>query len=993
MNKSLCKRIMATTLATAFMALEFSTFGAMPVKVEATTKVWDRLEDDAELRFAVFSDTHNGPTKPKENETLAKAFDTLYQLDPDIDAVAIVGDITDNGTQAQYNSFQSILDSNLKEETELVISMGNHEGNTAPLFTAATGKEPRANVEINGYHFITLSARSSENVYGGSRYNLDEQWLREQLDAATEEDPTKPVFLFMHHGIEDTAYGTEDWNTKDLGNVIKDYPQVVHFSGHSHYPLNDPRSIYQKDFTALNTATLSYFELEAGMMYGTIPPNSKNAAQMMVFDVNGTNVRIRKLDLMSGEYIGEDWVFDTASGKEGFIYTDARKESGHTPYFEEDAAVKVDSVNDNGCTITIDQAKIEEILGDNHDEVVHSYKFEFINKKTGKIDRTHKIWSEFYFLPMSNTLTQDFSGLKAGTEYEVKVTALSSFKKESTNTIAASFTTTGGFVPPTEEELNKVIDPAEMILVDFEDGTASDKSVTQNTVKTNGTPNIVYDGKLGKNVAEFNGSSAYLYPFSDESYSKIKTNLTMESVFKIDPFSSSYVDVFANMESAGLGFEVARISGDSENAMLEFWIRIRSAGGTGTGSYVKVSAPIPYSEYVHAMATYDGNTVKLYINGELSGSNDAKGEVYHPTGSAKAYAVGADIGSSGSMQSGMKGNISLARLYSRTLSDLDAYLLNKRELEDKQNRTSVILEDISNVDGKEGNEIKMPVVVTSLPGNNEVRSAEMVVDIPTDLDVASVELNKAAMDGENFEYYVEDGKLRIVLTNSTDKPLTLDSTDGNKIIATVTFKLKEGKNNGDTTTVKASRLTLRCNEKVDINYDVTDAVSTISFVVNDNIQAYARELYTSSGVDVIPEGYKAYAIEFIGEEAEFSVKGNNELEVYYNSDLTTKNNKVTYVALVEDTITVEELGKMSNYIITYGAPEKSDTVVFGDINNDGIDAQDALSVVSAWLRKTKPTTKDMLSINVSADGEINTRDSIEIVDRFVSGKEFSILAK
>lgn len=246
--------------------------------------------------------------------------------------------------------------------------MGNHEGNTAPKFTAATGSNPRDNVVINGYNFITLSPRSSENVYGGSRYHLDEQWLKEQLNAATLEDPTKPVFIFIHHGIKDTAYGTDEWYTGDLKNILNDYPQVV-----------------------------------------------------------------------------------------------------------------------------------------------HSYKYDFTNEKTGKVEKSYKIW--------------------------------------------------------------------------------------------------------------FDGASAFMYPFSDQTYSKIKKNITLESVFKVEPFDSSYVDVFSNMESAGLGFEVSKISGDTENANLEFWVRVRPTS-LGTGSYITISGNIKYNEYAHAMATYDGKTIKLYINGELENSKD-----------------------------------------------------------------------------------------------------------------------------------------------------------------------------------------------------------------------------------------------------------------------------------------------------------------------------------------------------------------------------------
>lgn len=450
-NKLLNKTIVFMVLGT-FMVLDTSCLAAIKLKnVNAKTNSnWEKLEGNPDLRFAVLSDIHNGPNKSNENERLKNIFSTLYQLDSEMDVFSIVGDITDNGSVEQYNTFKSIVNNNKKPETELVISMGNHEENTASAFTVATGRQPRENKEINGYHFITLSPRSGENTYGGNRYNLDEKWLKEQLDEAIAKDPTKPIFLFMHHGIKDTAYGTYEWYTQDLGDLLSKYPQVVNFSGHSHYPLNNPRSIYQKDFTAINTSTNSYFELESGMMYGTIPPNANNASQIMVLDINGTSVRVRKLDLISGQYVGEDWVFDTSKGKDGFKYTDKRIEASPQPYFEEHASVNVRDIKDNSCTITINQAKINDILGDNNDEIVNSYKYDFINKKTGRVDKSYKIWSEYYFLPMSETLTQTFSSLESGTEYEVVVTAFNSYNKASSNTISTSFTTNGGFTTPNE---------------------------------------------------------------------------------------------------------------------------------------------------------------------------------------------------------------------------------------------------------------------------------------------------------------------------------------------------------------------------------------------------------------------------------------------------------------------------------------------------------------------------------------------------------------
>ncbi len=98
--------------------------------------------------------------------------------------------------------FKQIKDSELS--IPLIASMGNHEGNTADGFTEATGNKPNDNKVINGYHFITVSPGSGSvdestgkgSTQGGGNYSYALDWLKNQLDEAVKEDPTKPIFVF-----------------------------------------------------------------------------------------------------------------------------------------------------------------------------------------------------------------------------------------------------------------------------------------------------------------------------------------------------------------------------------------------------------------------------------------------------------------------------------------------------------------------------------------------------------------------------------------------------------------------------------------------------------------------------------------------------------------------------------------------------------------------------------------------------------------------------
>ena len=71
------------------------------------------------------------------------------------------------------------------------------------------------------------------------------------------------------------------------------------------------------------------------------------------------------------------------------------------------------------------------------------------------------------------------------------------------------------------------------------------------------------------------------------------------------------------------------------------------------------------------------------------------------------------------------------------------------------------------------------------------------------------------------------------------------------------------------------------------------------------------------------------------------------------------------------------------------------SIAFGNVcSDDVINAQDALAVVDAWLRKGAEPTDDMiLRMNVNGDSRINTFDALGIVEYFVNGMEFRVITK
>ena len=375
------------------------------------------------LRFLVVSDVHYGDEREAEYERMEKALKTAYELSgkeeyPNLDALYVVGDFSKNGTEKQMCAFKNTLDEHLREGTEAVVSLASHEfmhdGEEKALenFGRIFGMEPDTHKVINGYHFISVTSTK------GCHFDEAKQaWAAAELKKAAADDPRKPIFFFQHPHIMGTVYGSANWGEDELTAILMNYPQVIDFSGHSHAPINDPRSIHQKHFTCLGTGTLSYFELdEFDKVYGTVPPNEGNAAQMLIVEADADmRVRIYPYDLITSNFFPFTWKIDSSWDVESYLYTDARYKTTEAPYFEENAKAVISDVKEDGFTVTFDQARTDKEYVDDYNVIVKN--------SDGVTVKNSTVWSEYYFYNMPDTITVAFDGLKKGVEYQVFIYA------------------------------------------------------------------------------------------------------------------------------------------------------------------------------------------------------------------------------------------------------------------------------------------------------------------------------------------------------------------------------------------------------------------------------------------------------------------------------------------------------------------------------------------------------------------------------------------
>lgn len=363
------------------------------------------------MRFVATSDTHIstlGDEGCRRTSAMIKTAYAISEADEDykaLDAVVFSGDITDNGFMSSFYAFAAITDVEIREGTErLAVLAKAHDSytylnNSLNIYTGITGQETDFHRVINGFHFIGISRSDSLEHY------TDEQvkWLDENIAAAVNADPEKPVFVFQHEHVKDTVYGsseTDGWGLDVFSEVLSKYPQVVHISGHSHFPANDPRAVWQGEFTAINDGGLAYFELAVDGKNGQFPEGKDRMSQALIIEVDADNrVLVRVLDVDEGKIMREFLIDNIAQENKEKYSFENRKEKASAPAFSEDAALGYEKKGGKHY-ITVPQAKVSE------DNEVFLYRI-FVVDENGKIIREGWEFSQYFFSDMPESISFD----------------------------------------------------------------------------------------------------------------------------------------------------------------------------------------------------------------------------------------------------------------------------------------------------------------------------------------------------------------------------------------------------------------------------------------------------------------------------------------------------------------------------------------------------------------------------------------------------------
>jgi 3',5'-cyclic AMP phosphodiesterase CpdA len=371
-------------------------------------------------RFAVISDTHfENNIGEGAAVKVPRALKNLLWKHPQPDAIFVVGDITHRGRPEQYAQLLSVFgdSTNVPKGTAVYFMMGFQHDRSGSIhqenYLLGTHQPLHQYINIKGYPFITIS----EGGRHPSEYNESvKAWLSEKLEDAAKNYPDKPIFVFTHIPPLSTCYGSGPggWGTDMFSEILNKYPQIVIFSGHSHYPIGDPRSIHQGIFTAVNTGSTSDSSVAKGILVkGEEPPFNELVTEGLLVDVlsNG-NIEIERWDTYRNEEILPRWLVQAPHDGTKFTYTDNR-DGLPAPVFSPDAKPKVTFEKDS-CLVSFAQAT------DN--EVVQHYLIEIIDGT--KVIASNKVFSLFYLnSQMPGTLSAKFGGLPSGKNLKARIVA------------------------------------------------------------------------------------------------------------------------------------------------------------------------------------------------------------------------------------------------------------------------------------------------------------------------------------------------------------------------------------------------------------------------------------------------------------------------------------------------------------------------------------------------------------------------------------------
>ena len=285
----------------------------------------------------------------------------------------------------EFETLRDAFKNHIPEEAEIIYCLGNHDSinrnnidrfieEFSSLDEIGDGKNfdrmYRTDLDIDsmrqgmrhclcrGYHFLCIDIEAQEEGY-----NKTIEFLKKNLDAITAAEPHKYVFVVYHYKPAHTVFlsnSHNDTSARRIGNLLKNYPQVVLLTGHTHTTICHERAIIQKEYTVLDCSCVSYV-----MPYWVFKePNVEHSqhyelSEGLLFEVDNKGaIRISRLDYANRKLIKDAWELPAPNddGSHLKVYDEDKKYRVTPPRFADDAKITLKETKEGRSIITFSKA-------------------------------------------------------------------------------------------------------------------------------------------------------------------------------------------------------------------------------------------------------------------------------------------------------------------------------------------------------------------------------------------------------------------------------------------------------------------------------------------------------------------------------------------------------------------------------------------------------------------------------------------------------------
>ncbi len=328
--------------------------------------------------FQVVSDVHIDPTASHRNNKHYEAMlKDIVAVSPESRGLFIVGDIANKGAKTEWLMFDKLHNS-VAGAPKYYLALGNHDlynGDYnekiaeflkyAKLPDGKNAESCHYDFWLEGFHYVFIG---NDRMIDGVRATLNNDTL-EWLDQTLAQDRVegRPTFVFMHQSIYNTVAGSlpgQGWDGVEspakLKNILKKYPEVILFNGHSHWTLDSESCMYKPKtdlpINIFNTASVAYLWTSYDITAG----ENLEGSQGYYVRVYEDRIEVLGRDFVSGEWVSSaQFVVEYGIKPEESDETTAEITVDETQNIETDESTeKVDS----GCGSTVSAAALLALL-------------------------------------------------------------------------------------------------------------------------------------------------------------------------------------------------------------------------------------------------------------------------------------------------------------------------------------------------------------------------------------------------------------------------------------------------------------------------------------------------------------------------------------------------------------------------------------------------------------------------------------------------------